>query len=171
MNRRGNVFDAIPILRSLFFIILVAMGMWLFIDEFNTDIQNDPSINQYAKNASSNIQSQYPSVIDFWFIVLFVCLPLVSAVLAYFNNIHPLFFWVSLIAVLFILLWGAMYQEFWGAITEDSLLGTVALSFPMANFILSNYAFYSFIVFIIIAWGTFVKLRGRQNYGYGGWEI
>jgi hypothetical protein len=90
---------------------------------------------------------------------------LISAIFAYFNNIHPLFFWASLLLVILMVFAGAAYQELWGALRDDADLSTQMDRLPITNLVLTNYGFYSFLVFLIIAAGTFIKLRGNTPGG------
>lgn len=165
MNNKGSVMDAAPILWFLFFAAFTALCMLLIVNTVNDDFQLDDSIPQTAKDIISSGATQAPKIYDFWFTLLFVGLPLISAVFAYFNNIHPLFFWISLIFVVVVIFVGAGISQLWSELIDDSLLSTQADLMPMTNFILSNFGFYSFFVFIVIASGTFVKLRGRDTIG------
>lgn len=168
MNRRGNVMDAIPILGQLLIFAMVAVLLVLILNQYNSAIQGS-DVGDVAKTLLSNGATQVPQIFDFWFILLFVGLPLISAVLAYFNNIHPFFFWMSILLSFAIIICGKIFEIVWQAFTSDATIASVASSMPMTNAILTNYGFYSFFVFIVIALGTFIKLRGGvQADAYGG---
>ena len=166
MNKRASVYDAIPITMSLFMMGLTAVIIVLIMNVVNADFAADTTISPYAQSIMNTGATQAPATFDLMFIMFFVGLPMISAVFAYFNNIHPLFFWASLLMVIIIVIVGAGLSQFWSDINSDALLSSQAALMPMMNFILSHYAIYSFFVFVIIAAGSFIKLRGgNSNYG------
>lgn len=163
MRKNGNVAEATGIIVFLFIFAMSALLFTLLMSVLNQSFADDPSIDQRYKDMFSNVESQFPGVLDFWFVLFFIGLPLVSAALAYFNYIHPVFFWVSLLLVVIVVIQGASLAELWSALGEDAVLAEQQVRLPMMNYILNNYGLYSFFIFIIIAGGTFVKLRGRSD--------
>lgn len=161
MNRRGNVYDAFIILGMMFFIGIVSVLMLFLVSSFKDALVADDSVPQEAKDIVTSGESQLPGIYDWFFGLFFIGLPLISAIFAYFNNIHPLFFWTSLLLVILVVLVGAGYQVFWEELAMDSDLSAQMTRLPITNLVLSNYGMYSLLVFIIIAAGTFIKLRDR----------
>jgi hypothetical protein len=137
----------------------VAVLVLLLVSVFTADIVADTSLPIEARNMAASGESQLPGVFDWWFMVMFIGFPLLSAVFAYFNRIHPLFFWLSILIVILIVIVGASYKEIWGAFISDDLLGAQAARLPMTSLVMGNFGLYSFFIFLIIAFGTFVRLQ------------
>lgn len=166
MNQKASVYDVIPIIMMMFGMAFAAVIVVTMMNLVNTDFAADTTISPVAQHIMATGASQAPGTFDLIFVMLFVGLPMISAVFAYFNNIHPLFFWASLGIVLLIVMVGAGLAQLWADINTDTLLASQAALMPMMNFILSHYGLYSFFVFVIIAAGSFVKLRGgNSTYG------
>lgn len=165
MNRAANVFDAIPILTMLLVFGIAAIVTVMFTSAANTAIQSLPASFSVAQGIMSGANSTVPPMLDLWFICLFVGLPLVSAALAYFNNIHPFFFWLSIPVCLFTLIFGKALEGGWLAFIADPNIASVAAQLPATSFILGNYGFYSYFVFVIIAIGTYLRIGGQDTVG------
>jgi len=159
MNRRGFMGDASVIILVLFLLAMVGVVMTIVLNTFSEELSSDSSIPQEAINIIQTGASEYPGIIDFWFVLFLVGFPLGSAILAYFNDIHPLYFWCSLFLVIMVVLLGAALSEFWNELRSDETLAVAVAAMPMTDYILQNYAMYALFIFIIIAMGTFVKLR------------
>ena len=164
MNRRGFLGDASLIIVVLFMLAMVGVVMSLVLSAFYNALSEDTSIPSEAISIIQTGAEQYPGVIDFWFVLFLVGLPLGSAILAYFNDIHPLYFWCSLFLVILVVLLGAALSELWMDFRSDETLAVAVANMPMSDFILQHYAMYAFFVFVLIAMGTFIKLR--QGGGY-----
>lgn len=159
LGKRGNVLDSITILVGLFVAVLCMVIMGVVINVTATALNADSTLPPEAQSIITHVDNRFLPLMDFWAVLFLVGLPLISAVLAYFNNIHPLFYWISIIFVILAVLWGASLSELWGEVSEDSTLQTSITQMPMADYILQNYGWYSMFVFVIIASGTFIKLR------------
>lgn len=164
MNRKGFLGDTATIVVVLFMLAMVGVVMTLVLNAFLAAFENDSSIPEEALNIITTGATEYPGIIDFWFVLFLVGLPLGSAILAYFNDIHPLYFWCSLLLVVLDVMFGATLSELWSAFRVDETLAVGVAGMPMTDYILQNYAIYVLFVFVIIAMGTFVKLR--QGGGY-----
>lgn len=162
-TRRGNVSESIGIITFLFILGITSIVGVFFMNALNTAIQDDTTIGSDQKNMMATAAAAYPGVIQFWFILFFVGLPLISAALAYFNYVHPVFFWISLLLVFFAVLVGSGLSELWASLADDADFGSVQAQMPIMNYVLSNYGLYSFFIFVVISAGTFVKLRGRGD--------
>lgn len=167
MNSKGSILDAAYLIGGLFLFALIAIIGVILVSNLNSIFQGIEGFPA-ATFIMSTVATNYPSMMDFWFICLFVGAPLVAAVLAYFNNIHPFFFWISLLFSLFLVVFGKALQLAWNSFLTDDVIATTASSMPMMNAVLSNYGFYTFLVVIIISIGTFIKLGGVQRDVIGG---
>lgn len=159
MNKRGNVLDAYTIIVVLFSMVFTMIVLGVVINATANSLNADDDIPTEAKTIITHVDDRFLPMMDFWGVLFLVGFPLISAIFAYFNNIHPLFFWASLGFVILIVLMGASINVFWEELSQDSLILQSIDQMPMTDFVFSNYGLYSFFVFVIVASGTFVKLR------------
>lgn len=169
MNSRGNMYDALPILGVMFTIAIMSVLMLFLVGTFKDELVADESIPQVAQDIVVKGESQLPGIYDWFFALFFIGLPVISAIFAYFNNIHPLFFWASIALVILVVLMGGAFQVFWEELSGDDDLNTQMQRLPITNLVMNNYGVYAFLTFIIIAAGTFIKLRNRPLMERGGY--
>lgn len=160
--RQGNIFDVFFILIVGFLLAtMVVIGVFLS-NTVNTALQNS-TIAPEAKEATQNITDDLPGAADFVLIIILFGLPMMTVVLSFFNDIHPLFFYVSIAVLILIVMAGYAYKILWESLTSTSL-GATASSLPMTNFVLSNYGLYSLLVGVMVIIGLYVKLQGQPGY-------
>lgn len=158
MNRRGNVLDVIPVL-----IIILSVAILLFVglvitDNLSTTFLNASGVPAVASNISTSINSQASWTFDFIFVMLLFTLPLVSAMMAYFLNIPPFFYFASLGVVMIIVILANAFGDGYTSFTGSSATMTsVAARLPMTNYIMSHFVMYAFVSVIIIMFGVFMK--------------
>ena len=161
--------DALTIIGLLFAIAFSSLILTYFMDKVNIEFQGDSSIPQMSKDILARGRTQLPGLFDWWFALFLVALPLASAALAYFNNIHPVMFWISMPLIMVAIFLGAAYSEVWQAAMQEPELSVYASELPIQNLVLTNYGKYSLFIVLVVALGTFVKLRGGyQRDVYGG---
>lgn len=169
MNKKANIFDALSIISFLIVLGLFSLVMVLVMDQINNSVQADDSFPAVAKTLYGNMRTQLPGMFDWWFGLFLIALPLLAASLAYFNNIHPIVFWLVLPIIIISIFLGAAYAEVWKSAVADPSLSVYANELPITNVVLTNYGKYALMVSLITAFGTFIKLRGGyQRDVYGG---
>lgn len=156
--------DTSTIMFMMFFFAVVAVIMLFVMGAVNTAFSADSSLPDLTKTVMSRGTSTSAWVFDFWFIVLFVGLPLISMALAYFVNIPPVFFWIGVLLNIVLLLVAKALSTIWVSMMSDTLIST-AQSMPIMNYVMSNYQIYMLFVFLLIAAGTYMKTRNSGVYG------
>lgn len=160
MNRRGNVFDVILILGIVFLAVIMSVVGIKFMNTFTQAINSTTSSNfDTAKTATQNFNNDVPSTLDFILLMIAIGFPLASMVLAFFNNIHPLFFYATTGVVIFIVLVGGAYGTLYEKFAATSIGQEGAVSLPMMNFIMSHFGLYAILTSVIVLFGTYVKIR------------
>lgn len=159
--------DSVYIIVSLFAIALVSIVAIMAYSTFNTAIQAS-DVNTIGKTATSDFNTSFPRGLDWIVMLLLVGLPLVSFGLAFFNNISPVFFWMSLGVIYLVVLVGYGFSDGWAAFISDGAVLAQAIRMPMTNYVMSNFWQYSIFVFLVTAIGTYVKLRANTYSSFGG---
>ena len=164
IDRKGNVGDMFTIMVLLGFGIMVIIVFILFINKMNTTIGNDPSIPSQGKTFISNIQGQNGWTMDFIIVMALLALPLVSAMLAYFNNIPPFFFWVSIGVLMVVIVFANVLSDAYTNVTGVGDATVIASTLPMTNFVMTHFVIYAFLCSIIILVGVFMKPKSTMGY-------
>jgi hypothetical protein len=160
-----SLFDAIPVVIGLFIagiMIVIAMFIMSGINEAVQAIDSPEAAR--AKTIATDTNDALPWVLDFFFLMLLITMPLASMILAFLNNIPPFFFWASIGVMLLVILLGGAFGEAWASATTDTLVQAQVSRIPMTNYVLNNFGIYSLFVITIIAAGVFIKTRSQGGY-------
>lgn len=130
-------------------------------------VQNATSTVPQAVNAVTPFVTTLPASFDWIFALFYVALPLLAFSLSFSNLIPTFFYWAGMIITFGISILGIVIQDIWSAINSSPEIASVATTYPMANYILSNYSLYFMLVLILLGIGTYVKTRGNQSAGVG----
>jgi hypothetical protein len=159
VNRRGNFFDSFAIIITIFTIgILCFIGV-LFVNQFTDGITGTTGLPTEATAIATSVDDDIGWVLDFFVMMMLMAMPIGSMLLAFFNNIHPLFFWASIGLTMLVVIVGAAFGDaFTAMINTDTFSGVVG-QLPMSTWVFNNFGMYSLFVVLIIAAGVFVKSR------------
>lgn len=142
-------------------LLLLAFAGLLFsaiMTPANTAIQASSMTND-SKLVVSDFNEFIPKSLDWVILLLFIGLPLIAFGLAFTNYVPSAFFWIAVLLVFVLSVFGGIVQLVWGAVTESGVLSVAATAYPYADFLFSNYMFYILIVVALLGVGTYVKLN------------
>lgn len=157
--------DGVGILVTIFTIGILCFVGVLFINELNDGISGTTGLPSEATDMTADLDTNIGWVLDFFVVMMFLALPIVSMLLAFFNNIHPLFFWASLGITMLLVIIGSAFGDSFVSITSDATLGAVSAQMPMSTLLFNNFGMYSLFVVLLIAAGVFMKARSGLGYG------
>lgn len=158
-SKKGNIFlEGITILVVIFILILVAiMGHEIFND-VNNIVQEDSQISDSAKDHMQTSYTNYPKVIDGIFIFLLVGLWIAAVSFAFFIETNPVFFIMSIILIIIVLIVGAIISNAYVEISQDEgLSNPVEIAMPISYFIMSNLVVTILVIVSSIAIALFAK--------------
>lgn len=162
-GRRGNLFDMFWILFAIGVGLIIVVMAQMFISGLNDSIQAS-DIPSRGKQFIGTFDSQNDWVLDFLFVMLLISLPLVSAILAYFNNIPPFLFWASIgVLLLVVVLANIIGDAYTNLTTAAGGISNVTSALPMTNFIMSHFVIYAILCSMIIMFGVFIKPQGQYG--------
>jgi len=153
---KNAVLDTITVVVVLFAFGLMSMFGWSIWGELEDDLR--PELTSTAANDSLNvISNRYTATLDSLFIFVFIGIWITSLVASFMIDTHPIFFAVSLILLLFILVASIYIGNSYEEIMEDSDFSSLPSSFPSTHFILSHFL----IVSIGVGTSIMVVLYGK----------
>lgn len=137
-NKRANVvLDSFLIVLALsLFITLIVTGSYV-IDQMNTFIQADSSLSNETKTISSNLNNDYPSTFDYSVGVILVLGWLFVLIASYNIDSHPVFFMISVIAMMIILFAVNSFMSGLDDYFAEPDIATVTANFPISMFVVT----------------------------------
>jgi hypothetical protein len=91
-------------------------------------------------------------------------LPLLAFILAFFNNISPIFFWSTVGFVMLVAVLGGFFATGYLSFINSNMQ-VVESYMPLTAFVMRNFVMYSMVVFAIIGFGIYAKTRTQASIG------
>lgn len=159
MNNKGSFFDIIVIISILFIGVIISVIGLYFINNIAHTFSISTNVPSSVNIIGSTIENETPGVFDFVLIAIIIGLPLISMILAFFTDIHPILFFVIILLTILVVFTGIGYKYMWEkfATTEVGLFG--ANNLPMTTFIMNNFSIYVLFCSFVIIFASYVKIR------------
>jgi hypothetical protein len=143
----------------LFVFVIIAVFVYQASSQINDAIQVDDSMSVESKETLDSINTSYPSVFDGIGMFVFVGLWIFSLVLAYYSSSNTVMIFISLFVIAALAIVGMVLNNVWVSVYDDADTGSFAASFPMMNFIFSNY------LLVVIVMGVTTLIVGVTRGG------
>ena len=166
MNRKASMIDVFVIMGVIFAVVIGIFFFVYFQKNLSAGIRTalpNSSITNTALVINNNIDNSSGTVLDFFIIMLMFSMPLISMILAFFNDVHPILLWASIGLSLVIVIAASWIAIMYGAFVAGTLSITTSY-LPMTNFMMNNFIIYSLYCIVVILAGTFIKTRNPQGY-------
>jgi hypothetical protein len=164
-NKKGSIiFDSIWII-----VFLVAFGLITIISYMlYTNWVNDagPMLSN-PDNVNSNLFAKADTALkslDYMFIFIIVGLTIMLIISAFSIQSHPIFFFISLIALVVIIIISAQFSNVFHDITHADEFINSSNQFSLINKVMDKLPFYITLMVII----TLIVLYGKSKYDIGG---
>lgn len=159
-SKKGNaILDLLFTVGLIFIFALFIIGGYLAWSGINAELQADPDISQSGKAIATDVNTNYPAWFDNAFLFVFLGLWIASMLFAYMVDTLPIYFIVTLVLLIFILIIGAYISNAYEEITADGDLGTVASNFPIMNWIFAHLVEIITVMGLSIALVLYAKRR------------
>ena len=159
-NKRGNVtLESLTVIILLFVFIIGAVIVSLLTSEVENFIVEDEALSDSEKAMVTNMTSSTPQFLDSVFIFAMVALMIAMIISSLFIDTHPIFFIISLILLVAVLIVAAVISNTWSDFASDGDLSSYADKFPMSGFVMNNLVEVIVVFAMIIALVLYLKLR------------
>ena len=166
MNKKGFMGDVFPIVALLFGIALLFITSLTFFSGLESGLNGTITDFPIAEHIVETTNNDIDWTLDFLFMMALIAFPVGSMILAYINNVPPFFFFASMGVVLLVVIFGAAFSSAWDDSNDnDGFFSVQSARMPMTNFVMSHFGVYALFCSIIIASGTYIKLKNNA-YGY-----
>lgn len=158
-NKKANVFfEGLSIFHAIILLIIFGIvGLMLFTD-LNVDFQADPDNGAFSKDLMQEAYDQYPSMWDDIIIIAFVGMWLFALISAFFIDTNPLFFIVSAVLLILLLIFVVYISNGAYDIFIDGDFETYYSQFPKTAFIFEN----MLVVMIVVGASILLTLYARR---------
>lgn len=158
-KKANAVLESLTILIVLVLMGIVSVVTYMAFDQVNTDILADSDMNVEAQNISNDLFSIYPELFDNLFLFAFGLFILFLIVSTFFLDTHPIFFILTVIALISVFLVGMLLTNVYDDLMMDSSLASYANSFTYTGWIISNSVPIIIVLGFLIAIILYAKSR------------
>lgn len=157
--KKGNaVSDTIFFLVVIFIFAIIAMLAFKFFTEMKPSIYEELPGNE-SKQLMDDMETRYPSVFDGLVVFLFVLLWAFVIVASFWIDSHPIFFILSFILIVFVVIAAAIMGNFYEELFTDTDLSTLVASFPSTYWIMSHIMYLTIAIAVSILLALYGKSR------------
>lgn len=151
--------DYILLVVIMFVFAIVIIAGNIVLNDLNTDFQADTDLSTAAKTEMSTQTAKYPSYFDATIVLAFVILWIALLVAAFMLDTNPIFFIILLLVYVSMFFVIAELSNTYEEIMSTDDFATVSGSYPMTNWIFSNFLILSIMVAVSVMLVTFAKSR------------
>lgn len=157
-NKKGQLpLDLIIVLIVLFVFVVVAFVAVFVSQGINDELQADDDWNNESKEMLSELNTGFPTWMDNAYMFILIGFWIILLVSSFMVDSHPVFFIVTVILVIFILIAGMMISNALEEVTSDPDFSSVKEQFPKMNWINDHWL----IIMIAIAFTALLALYGK----------
>jgi flagellar biosynthesis protein FliQ len=166
-NKKGNVGRSLFLLLAFIFSLAVSIAIgWYVFSSIRTGFLN---MDMVSSNPNATAMLNYGRVaflnFDSLFVFMIVGLLIANIVAVIQIKTHPLFFFISLLALVIAIVLAAQFSNiFENIIAEDELLNFSA-DFPIITHFMDYYPMYFLVMGILILIIVYAKYRWAEGYG------
>jgi len=147
----------------VFIIVIIVFGMtsmfgYQIFTDMSSDVSSDLQMNE-SKAIVTEVETRYPFVFDGLILLIFAGIWIAGLAAAYYSDTHPMIFGFMMIAIVFVIIAGAMLGNFYEELFDDSSLISMKTSMPVTNWILSH----MLPIGIVVALSIVLVLIGKNK--------
>jgi hypothetical protein len=161
-NKKGNVIaDSVLVVFVLFIFTIITVVGYIISNDINADLQQDEDISASAKAELDDLNNRFPSVFDSIFAMAFILFWIVVLIASFLIDSHPIFFILTMILFIGILIGGAMFSNAYEEFEADPEYSSYAQNFPIMSFVNTH------LVIFLLAIGASIGivLFGKNRLG------
>lgn len=161
MNNKGFIQDGLYLVVVIFMLAMFSLVAYISLNLLNSSIQADDSIDPAAKAHLDTLDTRFPAIFDWAFILLIVGVLIGSMIVSYIVPANPLFFFFLIFFVIVIGAFAGFMSNAWDGATDDGGVVSAAESaFPMTKFVMDNYLVFTIVNLMLMSVVFYAKPEG-----------
>jgi len=145
MNKRGFLQDSALILIMLFVSAIAIVVAFYMYGSLNDSFATNDLISQDIKDDFAGGYDRFATIWDYSFLFIYVVIVIGAMILSYFLPSNPVFFIAAILATIILGGIAGFLSNAWVGVAEGTVFETSVNSFPIINYMMTNY-----ILFIVI---------------------
>jgi len=159
-HKSGNaVIDTIMVIIVIVVLGIVSMITYKAFGDIKPDILAEMNSAE-AQDTLNESYDRFPSTLDNIFLLAFFLLWGLVIVASFMIDSHPIFFIITFILLVFVIIAGVMLGNFYEELFQDSDLAEMPASFPATNWILTH----MLAIGIVVAFSIAIVLFGKNKF-------
>ena len=159
MKKKGSIFDMFFIALFVLFMAICFVIAFMIMSKVNTQIQAGSGFSDAGKEIVSTSTTRMVSSLDWVFFTAFIGLYLTSLVLAFQIDSNPIFFPISLILFIVLVLVSAVLGNVFYDFASSSDIAPYSSQFPVMSFIMTNFVKIILVMGFGLGWVMWGKSR------------
>lgn len=158
--KKGNAsVETVIVVAVLFVFSISAIFVYDFFDDIVQDVVDDPDISSTATEKTEALRDQYPNIFDTAFVIILVVLWIATIVSAFQIDTYPVFFGISVLALLVSLaVPPVLGNAFTDTMDDDSTTGLTD-EFPMMNYVMTHILQFAIVIGGSVLVALFAKAK------------
>jgi len=159
MNKKGNIPDLVFILVILFIFAMFTFIGFKIYSAYSESVMDDPMFNTTRGNIIDDAGHRALAVMDYAFIFIFIGLILSTIILGFQIRTHPIFFFLSLLALVVVIILGAQFSDIFTDFSDSDNMAGVASNYIIIMYVMNNLPL--FLLFAGIAIMVIFYAKGK----------
>lgn len=149
MNKKGNIPDLVFILVIVFLFAMFTFIGFTVYGAWSDQVMDEPLFNTTVGNSIDDSADRSLAVLDYAFIFIFLGLVLSTIILGFQVRTHPVFFFLSLLALVVVVILGAQFSDIFTTFSESGDIAAATSNYVIISYFMANLPM--FLVFAGIA--------------------
>jgi len=158
-NKRGSLIDILYMIIGLFMLALTIILVFFALTKINDKIQETGTFTNESEQIIQNFEDRYINIFDIGFLVIMIALFISVIVTAFYIDVHPIFFGISVLLLISFLVISAILSNTFFDIVGNDLLSTEASQFIVIPFIMNHFVALIVIMSFIVLGVMYAKTR------------
>lgn len=157
LNKKGYIGDIFTIFVVILIVAVVVFLSYRIIDEFNTSVQTSSNYGATSKSISQTGFNDFRPSWDYGFLFLVVGFWLVSLILTIFIDTHPIWYIISWLMLIFMVLGTYLLGNIYHSFVTDSPLTSVEANFIFIPYVMNNIG----LIAVVMGFSILIALYSR----------
>jgi len=159
-NKRANaVIDTITLLVVFVTFAFVVVLSYSIFTSMHTDLSPTFGTNTTASNIMDNNYNRYVSLFDNLAVFVFIGLWIAGLIASFMVDTHPIFFGVTMILLVFVIIFGIYVSNFYQTLTASNALQASAIQFVKTSWLMNHLLAMTIAVAFSISLVLYGKMR------------
>jgi len=137
-SKRASITDILVMIIILFTVAMTVMFAYKIMGGIRAQLAVNPQVSAAALAVYDKPYNAFPNTFDKVFLLLYVGLLLASLIGAWYVDVHPVFFVISLFLLIFFMIVAGVVNNVYATMMQNSNFSSFESQFPIINLFMGN---------------------------------